>query len=672
MDIRMSNIASPMPQIRAKFTNKLGIPLSGCKVYTYEPNSNIPKKTWIDIDKTVENTNPILLDSAGEADIFLDGLYRIVVKDRFGFVVYDVEKTGTHTEWDASFVVDGNENQHEINNSLIRTAKTTNDLLLIQNPKNKQIIYVESLQKTFIYDVNLTIPENGVTIVGKWELEIQDAYYASWFCSAESGTDESVKLQTGYDYAVSKKRAFIVNIKVDVDPVIVGDNKVGLWIRSNSVLGFVGDGEVRMLPNASDGYNVIRIQDVENYVINNPVLRGDRRTHTGTSGEWGYGLTVYQSKNGYIHKPRIYDMWGDGIYVGRQWGLINSTTPTNVTIFEPYIEGARRNGLSFTAGNNVNVIRPYITKVGDYDGIVGTWPKAGIDVEPEQADGTPLSTIVNSKITSATVKDCFAGVYLYLFSSDLHHTLTFDGVTTLDGAFNTPLGLYHGGSNCTGLISFEHVLVKPPHYVGIAHGWNGASAIKCVIDRLTVLNVSSFNIRHTLRGDYTEKVLGNLFVNNITANAAVYHTFEANVDGYTIGNVFRRGADHKSDFAYYGGKALNYAPEFVFDGVQTHANWSEFTGAYPNTIWQDPSIDTAGTSAIYLNSSGDYRRLKIGLLNTTQIVGQGCNIQGLNLLVGGVAKTQAHCLTLGGWLDFQNVEGGRTIVNNSYGVWTFS
>ena len=116
MDIRMSNIASPMPQIRAKFTNKLGVPLSGCKVYTYEPNSDIPKTTWIDTDKTVENTNPILLDAAGEADIFLDGLYRVVVKDRFGFVVYDVEKTGAHTEWDASFVVDGDKNQKQINN----------------------------------------------------------------------------------------------------------------------------------------------------------------------------------------------------------------------------------------------------------------------------------------------------------------------------------------------------------------------------------------------------------------------------------------------------------------------------------------------------------------------------------------------------------------------------
>src|SRR5690606_75551 len=109
MDIRMTNIATPMPQIRAKFTNKLGIPLSGCKVYTYEPNSDIPKTTWIDINKTVENTNPILLDAAGEADIYLDGLYRIVVKDRFGFVVQDVEKTG----------FEGDEVQQEINKRVV-------------------------------------------------------------------------------------------------------------------------------------------------------------------------------------------------------------------------------------------------------------------------------------------------------------------------------------------------------------------------------------------------------------------------------------------------------------------------------------------------------------------------------------------------------------------------
>ncbi len=111
----MSNIASPMPQLRAKFTNKLGLPLSGGKVYTYEPGTNIPKKTWRDVDKLVENTNPIQLDAAGEADIYGMGFYRVVVKDFFGLTIYDVEKTGIAVDLDASFVVDGSQTQKEIN-----------------------------------------------------------------------------------------------------------------------------------------------------------------------------------------------------------------------------------------------------------------------------------------------------------------------------------------------------------------------------------------------------------------------------------------------------------------------------------------------------------------------------------------------------------------------------
>lgn len=161
MDVRMSNIASPMPQIRAKFTNKLGIPLSGCKVYTYEPNSDIPKTTWLDTDKAVENTNPILLDSAGEADIFLDGLYRVVVKDRFGFVVYDVEKTGNPAQWDASFVVDASgKSQQYINNEFAKVKNLyifiddvvshTDGSVSVSNEINAAIRMYGSFNVTFI------------------------------------------------------------------------------------------------------------------------------------------------------------------------------------------------------------------------------------------------------------------------------------------------------------------------------------------------------------------------------------------------------------------------------------------------------------------------------------------------------------------------------------------
>ena len=146
MGNRMSNIATPMTPIRAKFTSKLGIPLSGCKVYTYEPNSNIPKTTWIDIDKTVENTNPILLDAAGEADICLDGLYRIVVKDRFGFVVYDAEKTGTYIELDASLVADASgQTQQQINDKTVKNGEYApvldSPVILKFNPAKASLLY---------------------------------------------------------------------------------------------------------------------------------------------------------------------------------------------------------------------------------------------------------------------------------------------------------------------------------------------------------------------------------------------------------------------------------------------------------------------------------------------------------------------------------------------------
>src|SRR5690606_3557189 len=178
MGIRMTNIATPMPQLRAKFTSKLGIPLSGCKVYTYEPNSDILKKTWIDIDKTVENTNPILLDAAGEADIYLDGLYRIVVKDRLGFVVYDVENTGRYIGLDASFVVDGDNNQHQINEE--QKAQHRGRIAILDFPKTGEY-WTETIQAADVYCYNtnktLYFPngvykcDDGIIKRAKWEGE---------------------------------------------------------------------------------------------------------------------------------------------------------------------------------------------------------------------------------------------------------------------------------------------------------------------------------------------------------------------------------------------------------------------------------------------------------------------------------------------------------------------
>lgn len=557
-----------------------------------------------------------------------------------------------------------------------KSVSNPSDLATLQNPKNKQRVYVESLQKTFIYDVNLAIPENGVTVVGKWELEIQDAYYASWFCQAESGVDESVKLQAGYDYAVSKKRAFIVDIKVDVNPT--NATKTALWIRSNSVLGFIGDGEMRMLPNSATNYDVIRAQDIENYIINNPVLRGDRLTHTGTTGEWGYGLTIYQSKNGYIHKPRIYNMWGDGLYIGKAWGEISESVPKNITVFEPYIEGARRNGLSFTAGDNAHVIRPYITKVGDYDGVTGAFPKSGIDVEPESAPNTAKPYMRHCSIEAPSILDCYAGFYVYVFPDNIEIDLHIKGITTLTRCTANAFGLFHGGSNCTGLVQIDHVHITTATLVAVPHAWSSDSKLFANVDRITTDDtvVSNMIFAVLLNGAFVAKKLGNLTFNNIKSNSAFMPVAydAANLDGYTDNTRYLCAEDSKSKLTIYKGTGTlpTFGKDYIADGEKIHLGFSILSRENVNTIWLDPSVEPS--TSIYITTTGDYRTLKIGLRNDSEYIGQGVNINGLNLLdeVSGTIKTEAHCRTLGGWIKFKNVVGKRTQILDSYGKWDFS
>ncbi|MEG1232547.1 MAG: hypothetical protein RSE18_01830 [Acinetobacter sp.] len=287
----MSNIASPMPQIRAKFTNKLGIPLSGCKVYTYEPNSDIPKTTWLDIDKTTENTNPILLDAAGEADIFLDGLYRVVVKDRFGFVVYDVEKTGTHTEWDASFVVDASGlTQQQINNYRVKVVESFENLSEIKNPENNNIVYISDIDEFFKYENSewLLNAKNEVNLKDfprlNAELDDTNRFYraldATKFYDGTSPAQYSIYARselvvpTGY-YQISDEIVldqFVTSIKssgkaiikqTNPDKNIFSHNNV--WSCDFNDIKFIGGKHHIYLQNPNRDASVVTINDCEHH-----------------------------------------------------------------------------------------------------------------------------------------------------------------------------------------------------------------------------------------------------------------------------------------------------------------------------------------------------------------------------------------------------------------------
>lgn len=61
--------------------NRNGKPLAFGKLYTYQARTNTPKPTYQSEDQVVENTNPVILNGEGYANVYLDGAYKMVLKD---------------------------------------------------------------------------------------------------------------------------------------------------------------------------------------------------------------------------------------------------------------------------------------------------------------------------------------------------------------------------------------------------------------------------------------------------------------------------------------------------------------------------------------------------------------------------------------------------------------
>ena len=66
----------------------IGDPAVGWKIYTYEPGTAVLKSTYTTSAGTVANTNPVILNARGEADIWWDGSYKVVIKDADDNTIY--------------------------------------------------------------------------------------------------------------------------------------------------------------------------------------------------------------------------------------------------------------------------------------------------------------------------------------------------------------------------------------------------------------------------------------------------------------------------------------------------------------------------------------------------------------------------------------------------------
>ena len=166
-----------------------------------------------------------------------------------------------------------------------------------------------------------------------------------------------------------------------------------LDVASNTTIQL--EGTINLVANARPLYYIFNIKNSDNIVLSGKgKICGDKFEHKGTSGEWGMGLMISNSKNIIISGMTIKNCWGDCIYVG--------SNSENVKIKNCVLDNGRRQGISVTSGSNISIEQCIISNVS------GTAPEYAIDIEPNQND-----TIDNIYIQGVVSENCIGGISLY-------------------------------------------------------------------------------------------------------------------------------------------------------------------------------------------------------------------------------------------------------------------
>lgn len=164
---------------------------------------------------------------------------------------------------------------------------------------------------------------------------------------------------------------------------ILDDN---INISSNSTIRFLDGAKIVRKPTDATHYYMFNMVNKENITIIDGHLIGDKNTHTGATGEYGYLYNMMFVRNIKLLNCVGELAWGDGFYIGNDWYEERIIPVENIQLINCRALQCRRNGFAIGSGENILLQDCYAYKTN------GTAPEAGIDIEPEansQASYTP-------------------------------------------------------------------------------------------------------------------------------------------------------------------------------------------------------------------------------------------------------------------------------------------
>lgn len=333
----------------------------------------------------------------------------------------------------------------------------------------------------------------------------------------------------GYGYIVFPKGTYRVSIEDRSDYWYNNRATVANFSKCSNVNIDLGGSTFILDSNRSPFYSIFSFNECEYFEIKNGNLIGDRRTHNYAeyrglkTHEWGHGIEDHGS-NGRVLNMEISDFTGDGITSGSSYSqpadIIYVRSKSYIEVDNCKIHHCRRQGITIGEGYGGCIRNTNIHHIGDWDGVNGTDPKSGIDLEFELAESRCDSVIIDN----VTISDCSNFCIVSAVSGDVLENFllvnsNIDGRIVISTAkkgvvSNTSLKLkpsngitscrYLKFNNCdihfTGSIYLDEVTFNNCHITGdYVNDAESSSSIQCET-KLTFNNCTIEDILGTSKG----------------------------------------------------------------------------------------------------------------------------------------------------------------------------
>lgn len=223
-------------------------------------------------------------------------------------------------------------------------------------------------------NVGTVVIPNSSPASGRWKRLHTGSLNVRWFgAKGDGSTDDTATIQAAIDTANADGGGVVLvprsatSYKVNALTSLVLKSNVTLWIEPGAT--------IEAITNNAEAYNIIKCSDATDIaVLGGGTIKGDRATHTGTTGESGHGIAFFGATRFRIEGLTIKDCWGDGIYIKNH---SDGTTPSkDGRIVGNTCDNNRRQGCSIIA-----LHRGYIAG-NSFINTNGTAPQAGLDLEP--------------------------------------------------------------------------------------------------------------------------------------------------------------------------------------------------------------------------------------------------------------------------------------------------